>query len=317
MKYTGEKCVVCGEVFAEDSDIVVCPECGTPHHRSCWQKDNKCGNSPKHEYNYVWKAVKVHQEKINEEKDIVCPVCRFHNAVNSKSCTNCGVYLNDEKVTEIKNEDSEENPVQSYYIGFNPEEDMDGVSLKELSDFVRTNTIYYIPLFKRIKLTGIKFSFNLMCFIFPPFYFANRRMWNWALLSSFLMALFLIPLAVSYTVSQNIQGQADLITLAFAEFIYKYNSFVTVLIRSFNIADLLLRIFFCIFGNWIYYRYSVRTIKKIKKTYKNKSAEKVISITGGNSLVNIIIIAIIHSVIFIGTLFIISFLVRLWSDSVS
>ena len=29
--YTGKKCIVCGGVFSENDDIVVCPECGTPY----------------------------------------------------------------------------------------------------------------------------------------------------------------------------------------------------------------------------------------------------------------------------------------------
>ena len=31
MRYTGETCPVCNQVFQEDDDIVVCPDCGTPH----------------------------------------------------------------------------------------------------------------------------------------------------------------------------------------------------------------------------------------------------------------------------------------------
>ncbi|MBQ3919840.1 MAG: hypothetical protein II695_09210, partial [Oscillospiraceae bacterium] len=33
MLYTGHKCMVCGKVFTDDDDVVVCVECGTPYHR--------------------------------------------------------------------------------------------------------------------------------------------------------------------------------------------------------------------------------------------------------------------------------------------
>ena len=36
MKYENETCPVCGEKFTADSDVVVCPDCGTPHHRECY-----------------------------------------------------------------------------------------------------------------------------------------------------------------------------------------------------------------------------------------------------------------------------------------
>ena len=39
MRYTGETCPVCNKVFQEDDDIVVCPDCGTPHHRKCYLKN--------------------------------------------------------------------------------------------------------------------------------------------------------------------------------------------------------------------------------------------------------------------------------------
>ena len=54
-KYTGEKCIVCGELFADGDDIVVCPDCGTPCHRSCWEKSGECTNTALHESGESWK----------------------------------------------------------------------------------------------------------------------------------------------------------------------------------------------------------------------------------------------------------------------
>ena len=47
-------CPVCNRPFGEDDDIVVCPECGTPHHRECWQLVGHCVNKGLHkaQYNY-------------------------------------------------------------------------------------------------------------------------------------------------------------------------------------------------------------------------------------------------------------------------
>lgn len=48
MDYSDYYCPFCGEVFEEESDVVVCPDCGTPHHRACWKEIGKCFNSDKH-----------------------------------------------------------------------------------------------------------------------------------------------------------------------------------------------------------------------------------------------------------------------------
>ena len=45
--HTGEKCFVCGQVFTDNDDVVVCPDCGTPYHRACWQKNGACVNLPR------------------------------------------------------------------------------------------------------------------------------------------------------------------------------------------------------------------------------------------------------------------------------
>ena len=35
-KYVNVPCAKCGKPFTEDDDVVVCPDCGAPHHRSCY-----------------------------------------------------------------------------------------------------------------------------------------------------------------------------------------------------------------------------------------------------------------------------------------
>ena len=42
MEFTQYKCPVCNEQFKSGDDIVVCPECGAPHHRECYEKNEHC-----------------------------------------------------------------------------------------------------------------------------------------------------------------------------------------------------------------------------------------------------------------------------------
>ena len=56
LKVKGQVCDVCGEPFDNDSDIVACPDCGTPHHRECYEINNKCANETLHGENFEYKS---------------------------------------------------------------------------------------------------------------------------------------------------------------------------------------------------------------------------------------------------------------------
>ena len=53
-KFTNKLCPVCRAPFTEDADIVVCPQCGAPHHRVCYMTKNRCGLEEYHAQGYVW-----------------------------------------------------------------------------------------------------------------------------------------------------------------------------------------------------------------------------------------------------------------------
>ena len=36
--FTQYTCPVCGREITPSDDIVVCPQCGAPHHRDCWKR---------------------------------------------------------------------------------------------------------------------------------------------------------------------------------------------------------------------------------------------------------------------------------------
>ena len=48
MDFTKFHCPVCNSNFTENDDVVVCPDCGTPHHRECYKKIGKCFNENMH-----------------------------------------------------------------------------------------------------------------------------------------------------------------------------------------------------------------------------------------------------------------------------
>ena len=66
MFYDNKKCDGCSELMLEGEDIVVCPECGTPQHRECYQKNNECVNAHLHAEGFDWRAANVTDEKAEE-----------------------------------------------------------------------------------------------------------------------------------------------------------------------------------------------------------------------------------------------------------
>ena len=51
-KYYGCPCEGCGRPLALTDDIVVCPDCGAPYHRECYEKLGRCIHTPAHGAGY-------------------------------------------------------------------------------------------------------------------------------------------------------------------------------------------------------------------------------------------------------------------------
>ena len=163
--YTGSRCIVCSEQFKEGDDIVVCPECGTPYHRACYEKYGSCVNTELHKAHRSWKpmpdtGVPTDVKEDDPEKDCVCPRCGYVNPKLTAFCGRCGSPM---PALERHNEELRKNMeeamkndgdfgginLEPYLInftdplcGYNPDEDFDGVRLCELADYVGSNTHY-------------------------------------------------------------------------------------------------------------------------------------------------------------------------------
>lgn len=296
MDFIGEKCVACGEVFIEGDDIVVCPECGSPHHRECYKAENKCANSALHSTNEGWKgSAETKQEpEIEEKKFVVCSACHFPNSLESETCIRCGADLNsDTEKTEEVSENEIPFGIPRPYLGFNPEEDMGGSPLKDVADFVRTNTIYYIPIFKRMKDTGRNISFNLISFIFPPVYSANRRMWFWAILSLIATVLLSMPFAVSYLVADGLESSYAVFPSELIQKLYDNRHILSTLVDVCNFADMLMRITFCLFSNKLYFRFVLKSLRKLKAHSSGEITREEILQAGGVKILNSLLVVVI------------------------
>lgn len=93
MKYTGNICQGCNTAFADDDDVVVCPECGTPQHRQCFDRENKCVCSHLHGEGYTWQGITHTEAPMPSEKKetFPCPNCGYENEKGTTVCKQCGM----------------------------------------------------------------------------------------------------------------------------------------------------------------------------------------------------------------------------------
>ena len=74
-RYTGNHCPVCEQAFTDEDDIVVCPDCGTPYHRACWQKLAYVCTNPEHAAGFEWQP-EVDPDADKAAHEATCPNCR-------------------------------------------------------------------------------------------------------------------------------------------------------------------------------------------------------------------------------------------------
>ena len=295
MNYIDEKCVLCGELFTANDDVVVCPECGAPHHRECYKKNGSCAAADLHAEGQKWQRTAIPFPTAAAGELVICPVCRTANRLGNQKCIKCGERLEAPKPETAEpaepNEEFSPFTQTAEFLGFDPEEDMGGATIRELSQFVDSNTIYYIPLFKRFKELGTKLSLNLLCFIFPPVYFANRRMWGWAFISSVIMGLLAIPAFLSYMISDSMRVGYFFLPTDLTNYIYDNRQMLNNIIELCSIGTLITRLSLCLFCNHMYMRFAVRTLKKIKlRTRRTVLSRECVAAAGGVKPINSVLI---------------------------
>lgn len=276
MKYTGEKCTCCGNIFTDTDDVVVCPECGTPQHRECYRMNGECVNKVRHSADFRWSGL---------AGNVVPPAETPDETIDTENpqIRHIEVKTIDEFIEEnLKVLDKEEK---------------DGCSFKEVLDFVNKNVLYYMPVFTGIRNFGRKISFNLSCFLFPQLQFAYRKMWFWAVFTSVLSIILIIPMMISLIVSNP-----GTMPTRVVEAVNNNADLVNSLMEICNGIDLIMRLLLCLFGNRLYYKFTVRSIRRIKKECGEDITKEQLVSAGGVRITNIILMAVIMFALTFGTM---------------
>lgn len=313
--YIGTRCIVCSEKFSTDDDIVVCPECGTPYHRDCYNKEGKCVNDVLHKTGGSWKPAYDTGNSAENNAATVCRHCGNVNPPMTLFCYRCGMpsdnISNDSDMSKqtYRGIDINESPdaynannsdgfpgINAYLInfsdplcGFNPEEDVEGVKMADLGDFVGSNTHYYLPIFKRFKETGHTLSWNFCAMLFPELYFSYRKMPLIALIAWLGRIISQIPQTI-VTLSQ-IKGLGAL-SEAVASIDVTSSSFSGVMMIGYAIFYSLM--FLMGFNaNKFYYRNAIKKIKAVKAKSNGYDIRGEIVRKGGTSALLLVLFIVL------------------------
>lgn len=154
-----EKCPVCHKELSNTDDVVViCPQCGTPHHKECYNSLGHCFNEDKHkdgfEYSFANEPESVgdNQPQVNENTD---------GGTNNPQSN----AKNDRYTTMFM-------PAASPYD--NDESEIEGKKICDISATVRTNSQRFIPKFIKNKSV----SWNWGGLFFGPYYLLFRKIYT-------------------------------------------------------------------------------------------------------------------------------------------
>lgn len=185
-RYLQEKCPVCGKEFEATDDIVVCPLCGTPHHRDCYKKNGECGNAEKHNEGFIWEPTQ--KETVNEQE--------FSQNENSNGAPVPPPF--------IENGIQFENPLNSF-----PPEFKDGTKTIDVAAFTQKGAFQYLKKF--FSEEAGKKTFNFWALIFGGFWFVYRKMYK---LGAIFIAITLVLSTIPVLVPQSAKLSKSMDNLA-------------------------------------------------------------------------------------------------------
>lgn len=284
-------CQSCLKGFSENEDIVYCPVCGAPVHRSCWEEKGGCPYEDKHKDGFVYQYPKdnipdnntkassdinVQNDKKSEHNTNSYPnkplfednkEDREQNFSDSSDSSDPDYMPNILKeLLDVQNRDnmSDEDLEKEY-----GEKKFDGVSAKEMACFLNVNDpqkLYRLAFFKLMIASGKKVSFNFFSGILNPYNQLYKGM---------------MPLGILLTLINFVTGFPNIIAYYYTFF--KAETEASALIGStaflsaaqfLGFIQFALVILMTLFGDYLYSCYMVKKIKKIRSRFSDDNSEE-------------------------------------------
>ncbi len=266
--YTGNHCPVCNKAFTDTDDVVVCPECGTPYHRACWQQAGGCVNADKHGTGFEWTPEQTADSEANPpQEERICPNCGAHNAPGARFCDHCGTPFGADAARARSNA-ANPGPIYTRPNGpdsgtsarqagngtgsaagaarqpggfagifrreLRPDDTIDGIKAKDWASFLGPSSLTYLAQFIRMEELKRKTSVSLSAFFLGPVYFFYRKMWKVGVALTALSLVVTIPtiLALFEAASSPLVAGLNLDWLSGASMVCLFVDTAQLLLRS-------------------------------------------------------------------------------------
>lgn len=315
MEFTEYKCPVCDKQFKKGDDIVVCPECGAPHHRECYEKEGHCHFADKHGADFSFEKEQLEEAEQQAEQDakdgvVLCKRCGAENPKEMFYCCSCGapLYGDDKNNPNFQQNQNQGMPPFGVPFGqanpqmaaaFDPMAGMksdeplvDDITAGEAAKFIGKNTPYYLRIFSFINKFK-KSRFNFSAFILSGIYFLYRKMYGLGVLFSALVLGSMVGSAYIsslpawksiYTSILQAQQSGQVLSLSnsFGLSPTEFLLFLSPLLA--NAVSLIVMVISGLIANKCYYNHSVKKIKNIKSTTNKELLNEALETKGGVNL---------------------------------
>lgn len=222
--YTGYRCPVCGKAFLQEDDVVVCPDCGTPHHRECYRSLGHCAYEEKHAAGEQWSpgSGEDGEHPPRRQAAILCPRCGSHNPAGNIFCQVCGQQLTagqapgapfpgdaqqgyrsaqDNGPASGGPQDAGTPPpwVRDLFTEMMEEPEIaPGISNREVCDYVGPNGLVFLVRFQRLLRSGARISVNWCAFFFSFLYCFYRKMYKMGAVLLGITIAAMIPMLLAF-----------------------------------------------------------------------------------------------------------------------
>lgn len=192
-QFCGKICPYCKTAFTDDDDIVVCSQCGMPHHKECWIENQGCavfGCNGTIQSADSFQASDSHINIVNPETDFdielypsdsdlrtaYCPSCGSSHEPADLFCKHCGYNFS------MQAKDKEDAPCCS---GFSPyvnssftSSQYSGTNAIDEDKYIVGNIDFYKMKFSKMRSLNKKTSWNWAAFLFAPYWCIYRKMYG-------------------------------------------------------------------------------------------------------------------------------------------